>query len=384
MACKIEIETAKGTSLPQQSKASTITIGGSAEDCTEVNVSMNCGGDSASKVASVGFNGSWAVTFDTSALGCTCGQNFAVSAYCVGNPNCFRETTFDLECTSCPEVTGITFILKLDPPTATCVNGKTRVAVTLMATGNSPGAGKYEWDFDDGSTATTNVPFVDHQFEFPDLSYNVKVDYTPAQAGCPPSDAVATLTVPDCDDVIPPPKKPGRAVTPPTDIHPHTDVDHTPKDGGGDGDGGDGGDGGGGGGGGGKLSCDALLVIAISLLLAGGLTIVIGVCSKVYWVGVAGGVIAALGVALFGVWYAICGTITSCDVMRKMHASLRMIVLLGLPLAAIGGGLQALGAMALDPLCWGAIAGYYGSIAWLKDRLESIMWDAGCAPTAKF
>ena len=197
MACDIKILSASGTNLPQQTKANTVTIGGTAQDCTQVNVTMSCGGDSASKVANVGFNGSWAVVFDTSALGCTCGQNFSVNAYCVGNPTCFTETTFDLACTGCPFVNDIAFIVHLEPPTPICVNGTTRALVSLTAAG-SLGPGTYAWDFDDGSTATTTVQYVDHEFEFPDVSYNVKLSFTPAQAGCPPTSAVKTLLVPDC------------------------------------------------------------------------------------------------------------------------------------------------------------------------------------------
>jgi hypothetical protein len=384
MACDIQILTASGTSLPQQTKANTVTIGGTAQDCAQVNVTISCGGESASKTASVGFNGSWAVLFDTSALGCTCGQNFSVYAYCVGNPDCFDEATFDLECTACPYVNDINFIvhLDLDPyPTPLCVNGRTRALVTLTAMG-SPGAGKYVWDFDDGTPfEETTVPSVSHEFEFPDLSYNIEVTYSPAQAGCPQTSKVKTLLVPDCKDVPPPPPPkrpegiiPETDVTPkkpakrPEGIFPETDVTPKKKDDTG----------------GGKLSCDALLVAAVSVFLAGGLAIAIGVCSKVWWVGIAGIAGAALGVALFFVWWAICGKISSCDVMQKMHGLLRMIVLLGLPLGLLGLGLQALGGMNLEPACWGAIAGYYGSIAWLKDRLETIMWDADCPPTATF
>ena len=382
MACDIKILSASGTNLPQQTKANTVTIGGTAQDCTQVNVTMSCGGDSASKVANVGFNGSWAVVFDTSALGCTCGQNFSVNAYCVGNPTCFTETTFDLACTGCPFVNDIAFIVHLEPPTPICVNGTTRALVSLTAAG-SLGPGTYAWDFDDGSTATTTVQYVDHEFEFPDVSYNVKLAFKPADASCPQTNAVKTLTVPDCGDVIPPPPPPPKGeteqppkgetekpvVTPPKGIHTETDVTPKKKENGG---------------GGGELSCDALLVAAIGLMLVGGLGIAIAVCAKILLAGIVAGAVAALGVALFGVWWAICGKITSCDVMRKMHWLLRMIVLLGVPIGVLAGGAQAGGGLNLDGWCWAALLGYYGSIAWLKDRLETIMEDAGCPPTAKF
>ncbi len=385
MACDIQILTASATSLPQQTTANTITIGGTAQDCAQVNVTISCGGDSASKTANVGFNGSWAVLFDTSALGCTDGQNFSVSAYCVGNPACFEETTFDLDAPACPYVDDITFIVHLDPyPTPLCVNGKTRALVTLTAMG-SPSAGKYVWDFDDGTTPLpeTTVNSVSHEFEFPGLSYNIKVTYSPAQAGCPETSTIKTLLVPDCSDVPPPPPKGPEEDPPETEENPKpskrpdgiiTETDVRPKEKPKERDDP----------GGGKLSCDALLVAAVSLILAGGLAIVIGVCSKVWWIGIAGVASAALGVALFFVWWAICGKISSCDVMQKMHSLLRMIVLLGFPLGLLGLGLQALEVVNLEPTCWGAIAGYYASIAFLKDRLEAIMWDADCPPTATF
>ena len=132
------------------------------------------------------------------------------------------------------------------------------------------------------------------------------------------------------------------------------------------------------------MSCDALLVAAIGMMLVGGLGIAIAVCAKILLAGIVAGAVAAVGVALFFVWLAICGKITSCDVMRKMHWMLRMIVLLGLPIGVLAGGAQAGGGLNLDGWCWAALLGYYGSIAWLKDRLEPIMEDAGCPPTAKF
>jgi hypothetical protein len=380
MACAIQILTASGTSLPQKATANTVTIGGTAQECAEVNVTISCG-QSKTKTASVGSNGSWAVTFDTSTLGCTCGQNISVSVYCVEHPNCFAERTFDLPCTACPHVDDINIIIHLDPlPEPLCLDDPVPdVTVTLTAMG-APGAGQYEWHFGDATASEeTTVPSVSHRYDLPG-PYNIKVIYRPTKAGCPVTEANQTLYVPPCDVIIEGggpeiptetdvrPKKPGKR---PVGIIEETDVPTDRKKPNG-------------GGGGGRLSCDALLVAAIGMMLVGGLGIAIAVCAKILLAGIVAGAVAAVGVALFFVWLAICGKITSCDVMRKMHWMLRMIVLLGVPIGVLAGGAQAGGGLNLDGWCWAALLGYYGSSAWLKDRLETIMLDAGCPPTARF
>lgn len=387
MACDIQILTASGTSLPQQTTANSITIGGTAQDCAQVNVTISCRGNSTSVVAGVGFNGSWAAVFDTSTMGCACKENMAVAAYCVGNSECFRERTFDLPCTSCSYVDNIVFIIDLENlPEPPCVTEATQAMVSLSAQG-APGSGQYVWDFDDGKPSEeTTVNYVSHRFDFPG-TYNVKVTYRPTKNSCPQTVAYGTLNVPDCKDVKTPPPpspkgggKPPPGVGGPGDRIGETDVKpRGPANGGGDGRDG-------GGAGGGRLSCDALLVAAIMLLIAGGATIAIAICTKAGGYAILAGVVGlVLGAGLFALWVAICGKITSCDVMQKMHWLMGMILLFGVPLGVIGAGAQAAGlGINLDAPCWAAILGNLAAIGWLKDRLREIMENANCTPTALF
>jgi len=378
MACAIKILTVTATRVPPQTKANTVTVGGTAVECGQVTVTVS-GAQSASKIAIVDPNSNnWAVTLDTSALGCTCDESISVQAACVEEPTCRAETSVVLECAACPSVDqnlGVIIHLK---PVPKCLDKPMPAQVTLTAKGPF-GAGNYHWDFKDGTTETTTVPSVPHQFNFPG-TYIVELNYDPDEEGCPPTDAYGlvhiprcgpgeTLVVPTHTDVKPktvadpedtPPVEHPKPLTPPEHLFPETDVKPS---------------------GGGRFDCDALLVGAIALLLAGGLAIVIGVCSKFPWVIIGGAAGAVLGLILFLVWLGICGKITSCDVMQTMYRLLRFIILFGGPFLALAGVAQAAGVVVdLDKGCWAAILGYYGSIAFLKEILGDVMTDAGCPP----
>lgn len=385
MACAIKILIVTATRVPPQTKASTVTVSGTAVECGQVLVTLN-NAPAASKIALVDQNSkNWAVTLDTSALDFPCGESLSVQASCVDEPTCRTETSVILDCAACPTVNpnlGVIIDLK---PLPKCVSTSTPAKVGLTANG-ATGPGKYHWDFKDGTTETTPFASVIHQFTFPG-TFIVELNFDPDEEGCPPTIAYGLVKIPDCrlenggdgdgggggggagseagggtqqDDPVPhpdpltPPPKPGEP--------PVTDVT---KDGSG----------------GARFNCDALLVGAIMLLLASGLAAVIGTCGNAPWVIAAGLIGTALGVGLFLLWIAICGKISSCGVMQSMYRLLRLIIVFGGPALALGGGLQALGlGLSLHAPCWAAILGYYGGIAYLREMLAEVMAARDCPP----
>jgi len=60
MACSIQILTVTATRVPPSTKPNTVTVGGTAQECGQVSVTISCT-QSDTKVATVGPNGSWAV-----------------------------------------------------------------------------------------------------------------------------------------------------------------------------------------------------------------------------------------------------------------------------------------------------------------------------------
>jgi hypothetical protein len=122
-------------------------------------------------------------------------------------------------------------------------------------------------------------------------------------------------------------------------------------------------------------SCAILLVLSIALLLVGAVLVVVGVCTAVPWVWIAGAIVGGLGLLLFVIWALVCARFTACPLMRTMHCILFWIIAVVAPVlvvvAAIFGGLPcALAAAA----AWGGWGTLY---AWLG----AIMRGVGCTPT---
>ena len=67
--------------------------------------------------------------------------------------------------------------------------------------------------------------------------------------------------------------------------------------------------------------CAGLLIAAVTLLLLGGLAIIVGVCSGVPPLVIAGGIAVGLGLLLFILWAVLCARFTSCSVMQRCTAS---------------------------------------------------------------
>lgn len=128
---------------------------------------------------------------------------------------------------------------------------------------------------------------------------------------------------------------------------------------------------GGNGGNGGLFGCDGLLIAAISLLILGGILIVIGVCSGSGAVLASGIVAAAAGAVLLLLWAIFCRSFTSCNVLERMRCLLNWLALL----AAVLGILLLFIA---SPACGIAALITGGSWASVAAFLTDVMVTKGC------
>ena len=122
-------------------------------------------------------------------------------------------------------------------------------------------------------------------------------------------------------------------------------------------------------------ACAILLVLALVLLLLGGIVTVVGVCAAVPWVVVVGAAIGVVGLILFIIWALLCAASTPCSLMRTLHCMLFWIVAVVVPVVTIilliVSGLPCAIATAVTGVAWGSI------YAWLG----FIMRRVGCTPT---
>lgn len=371
MACQVQIDSVTGKRGATAVNASQVVVAGTATGCQAIRVRLYCN-DSIEGVAAVDASSNWSITFSSvSALKCACGGNVSVAAACVDNPGCNDEASFQLPCTvvsDCPFVDAIDIDIILpnlpDPP---CVIGPTTADVDFSATG-APGPGNYAWDFGDGASFSgPNASIVTHQYSFPTAGkLNVTLTYTPTKAGCEPSPMVtAILDVPLCtgkvdgddddrDDEDGKVEETRPVASPPPHLRPARDPLPTEKESSHDG-------------------CDALLVAAVGMVLAGGLMAVGGVCGKALLLAYIGTGAIVLGMVLFFLWMAFCGRISSCSMMRTVHC---MLFWLGVftPVIVIG-----LAILSQDLACIAAMAGYWGLVGWIYTILGAAMSAAGCS-----
>jgi hypothetical protein len=124
--------------------------------------------------------------------------------------------------------------------------------------------------------------------------------------------------------------------------------------------------GGGGGGNGGSGLCAGLLISAITLLVLGAMSIIIGVCFNVLPLVIAGGIAAGLGLLLFILWVVLCARFTSCSVMQTMHCILFFLIAVIAPiifvLAILFGGLPCAIAVATAWGGWGTVYAWLGVV----------------------
>lgn len=242
--------------------------------------------------------------------------------------DCVTQATLDVTippCCPAVESLGVTV--------TGCVGSETSVVVTLVATMNtSPASGTFTWTFGDGSSATTAAPAVIHNYTTAG-SFSASVSFQPADNTCPSSTATASVSVPACGPSS-----------------------------GGNGKGGSSSSG----------PCGALLVAAISLLLLGGLLVILGICLAPIFppaapvLEIAGGIAAGLGLVLFIFWAALCAAFTSCGLMQTIYCLLDWLVGVVIPVATLlmlllGDPPCAL-ATAITGVAWGSIYSWYGFI----------------------
>ncbi len=350
-------------------------------------------------------------TGDTLTMSFTRPDRYVVTAAIVRDPACeppilTASVVLDVGACGCPSIAG--------GITASRVDGCTfDFAATVVASGAS--GLTYLWDFGDGTTSTSPPP-TRHVYGAGSGARTVTLTVTGAD-GCQAS-ATTTVTL-DCGGdtrcpelasgitVTPVPGAPctfdlaapvtggaagsqvtwtlpGGTVTGPTarttipagstqtvtatltspgcpDRAASTTLT-CPGDGDGDGDGG-------------ATGCAILLVIALALMAIGTVLAVIGACASNPYVGVAGGIVVAVGLVLFIIWALACASQTPCPLMRVVHCVIFVFVGVVLPilvlLLGLFGGLPCALAGAVGWGYWGAM------LAWLG----FIMRRVGCAPT---
>lgn len=104
------------------------------------------------------------------------------------------------------------------------------------------------------------------------------------------------------------------------------------------------------------FNCNTLLIAAISALVMGGLTVVLGVCTGIWQITLAGGITAFVGALLLVAWAKWCRSTTSCDLMGTIRCLLSWLV----AIATVGGLLAALVSWVFDLagfVCAGAALG---------------------------
>jgi len=198
----------------------------------------------------------------------------------------------------------------------------------------------FQWTFHDGTTATSTVPQVSHKYAVGTSTGATTV--TLKSPACPDQTLTTTVTVTCGTTTTTTPTTP--PTTPPTTTTPST-------------------------------GCGVLLVIAIILLLLGGVLVILGICLSVPWLWIAGAIVGAVGLILFIIWAIFCSALTSCSLMRTMHCILFWIIAVVAPiitaLALIFGGLP----------CGIAAAAAWGGWGTLYAWLGFIMRRVGCSPT---
>lgn len=237
--------------------------------------------------------------------------------------DCVQQATLEVTIPPCcPQVES------LGVTVTGCVGSGSTASGTLVANMNtSPAAGTFIWTFGDGSAPlTTAAPAVIHNYAASG-SFSASVTFQPADNSCASSGGSASVGIPACG-----PNK-------------------------------------GGAGGSAKGGCGGLLVTAITLILLGGLLVILGICLGPFIGPVApvleaaGGISAGLGLLLFILWIAICAAFTSCGLMQTIYCLLDWLVAVVIPIATIllfiFGGLPCGLATAITGVAWGSIFAWY-------------------------
>lgn len=261
--------------------------------------------------------------------------------------------------------------IAISGPTQTeCTDGPATSPKTFLASPNTAFTGPFTWEVRNQASPSVVLPVPGaaqtgptFTFAFPGPgTYAVSVSVQTQGCANPTTSAGLTVTVPPCTTRRPPVDRPPvdrpPVDQPPVDRPPDEQPPEQPP----------------GGGGAGGL-CAGLLVAAVTLLVLGALVLVIGVCTGVAPLWIAGAVAAALGLVLFIVWAAVCATVTPCPLMRSVHCILFWIVAVAAPVLVLLAGL--LGGLP----CGLAAAAAWGGWGTLYAWLGRVMQWVNCQPT---
>ena len=165
MACTITITSFLGAVSGGSSVPTSFQVNGTATGCPsgKVRVSVNCGGGIVSETVTVSPGGTWTATLPND-HGCPCEKPIFIEASCTDDPECRKVVEGPLECRQV-QPQPCHAIGDLSVKVEGCAGGGATATATFEFTLTPPIAGcTYEWDFGDGSSATTSVPSVTHPY----------------------------------------------------------------------------------------------------------------------------------------------------------------------------------------------------------------------------
>jgi hypothetical protein len=192
--CTIEITsvTASGSGTP-----TAITVSGTADLCTRVEVKINCSGGVAAQTVLVG-GGTWTAVFDASTglpAQCACQANIRVTARCVDDPTganiCSDDFSGVVECEAvCPNV------LVSASVAPECNTDGTRTVTLISVHSPGPAAPTAQWDLGAPFVLTPNVIHSETHHYAPG-AHTATLSIT----GCPPVSVAFDVPICPCPDL---------------------------------------------------------------------------------------------------------------------------------------------------------------------------------------
>lgn len=184
MACQVTITSVVGVASGGAT-ADSVRVDGTATDCKEVRVDIDCASGQLTGLAPV-VAGAWTIEFtNVGQIGCACGDVISVIVTCPDG-GCADKGSFDLQCSQCCPMLGLSASSECQP------NG-TRL-VTLIASINlAAGCGPItvRWDFGDGTTSPSFLFSSSTTFAFahayPGSGLYTALLQVLSPGGCPPA-----------------------------------------------------------------------------------------------------------------------------------------------------------------------------------------------------
>lgn len=193
--CEIEVVEVRGL---QTTGGVAIRITGTAADCSEVRVMINCAGSTGELDGIPVVDGSWLAEFTPSAdatTQCSCNDEIQIRVECKDDPDCYHEFVDTLIC--CPHI-------EVSRSISTECDEEGRRRVTVSASIGSSAAGRLSARLMhaavelDRATSTTGSLTLTHMGDYPPGTYMFTVEIIEPN-GCQPP-ASTTITVEPCED----------------------------------------------------------------------------------------------------------------------------------------------------------------------------------------